>query len=153
MGSIDKYRDNKFVQQSDVDPPILVTIDDVKEEDVSMADKPEKIKYVVYFKEDVKPWAPGYETLQVIYQINGNGNTDYWDGTQLVLYREPNITYGGKLVGGIRCRAPKQQVQAEPVVPPSREDNGPPPPTDEDAFDKAMREPGEDPDPGFQPEH
>ncbi len=147
MGSIDKHRDNKFVQQSDVDPPILVTIDAVKEEDVSMADKPEKIKYVIYFKEDVKPWAPGYETLQIVHQINGSGDTDDWPGTVLVLYREPNITYGGKLVGGIRCRPAKQQVQADPVVPPSREEyrgETPPPATDDDAFDKAMREPGED---------
>ena len=125
MGSYDKHRDTKFIQQSDVEPPILVTIDQVKEEDVSAENQAEKIRYVIYFREDYKPWAPGFQSLSMIHQINGSGDTDDWPGTRLVLYKDPNVMFGGKPVGGIRCRAPRQQPAQSQVQQPPQEDDIP----------------------------
>jgi len=34
---------------------------------------------------------------------------DEWRGTELVLFVDPNVKFGHKKVGGIRCRAPKNQ--------------------------------------------
>ena len=136
MPSYDKYRDTKFIQQTDVDPPLIVTINRVTEEDVSMENQPTKMKFVIYFNEDLKPWAPGFETLQVIHQINGSGDVNNWAGTELILYRDPNVSFGGKVVGGIRCRAPEKQP--EPQRPPvSRRPPGQP----VDEFDRAMESP------------
>ena len=115
MRSYDKYRDTKFVQKTDVEKEVLVTIDKVTEEDVSMEDKPEKMKFVIYFKEDYKPWAPGIESLEDIHRIAGTGNVDDWHGTKLVLLVDPDVRFAGKKVGGIRCRAPKNQ-QPPPTI-------------------------------------
>lgn len=110
MRSYDKYRDTKFIQKSDVERGALVTIDKVTEENVASENKPEKIKYVIHFKEDYKPWVPGIESLESIKYTVGTGNVDDWPGTKLVLFVNPDVRYGREKVGGIRCRAPKAQA-------------------------------------------
>jgi hypothetical protein len=118
MRSWDKHRQTKFIQKSEIENSphgaILVTIRDVSEENVALEFKPEEIKYVIYFEENYKPWTPGIETLETIKRINGSGNVDDWPGTKIVLFIDPNVKFGGKVVGGIRCREPKNQPEPEP---------------------------------------
>lgn len=109
MRTYDKYRNTKFIQKSDVERGILITIDKVTEENVAPDSQAEEIKYVINFKENYKPWAPGIETLDNIKCIAGTGNVDDWPGTKLVLFVDPDVKFGRKKVGGIRCRAPKNQ--------------------------------------------
>lgn len=113
MRNYDKYRNTKFIQKSDVEKGALVTIDKVTEENVAPEYQAEEIKYVIHFKEDYKPWAPGIETLDNIKQITGTGNVDDWLGTKLVLFVDPDVKFGRKKVGGIRCRAPKNQSETQ----------------------------------------
>lgn len=121
MRSYDKYRNSKYIQQSDVEnsphKSLLVTIKEVTEENMASDSQPERIKYVIHFEENYKPWAPGNETLGVINRISGIGNVDNWPGTQLVLFIDPNVSFQGKITGGIRCRAPKNQAPPESEVP------------------------------------
>ena len=121
MRTYDKYRNTKFIQKSEVEKGALVTIDRITEENVAPEYQAEEIKYVIQFKEDYKSWAPGIEVLETIKQIAGTGNVDEWPGTELVLFVDPNVKFGHKKVGGIRCRAPKNQpgteiVEVKPVV-------------------------------------
>lgn len=113
MRNYDKYRSTKFIQKNDVERGILVTIDKVTEENVAPEYQAEEIKYVIHFKEDYKSWAPGIETLETIKHIAGTGNVDDWPGTRLVLFVDPDIKFGRKKVGGIRCRAPKGQQETQ----------------------------------------
>lgn len=115
MRSYDKYRNTKWIQKSDVEKGALVTIEKVTEENVAAEYQAEEIKYVIHFVEDYKAWAPGIETLEVISHIAGTGNVDDWPGTKLVLFVDPEVKFGRKKVGGIRCRAPRNQT--EPDVP------------------------------------
>lgn len=128
MRNYDKYRNTKFIQKSDVGRGILVTIDKVTEENVAPEYQAEEIKYVIHFKENYKPWAPGIETLENIKHIAGTGNVDDWSGTKLVLFIDPDIKFGGKKVGGIRCRVPKGQPETQPETqqaPEQSSQNGP----------------------------
>ena len=111
MRNYDKYRSTKFIQKSEVEKGALVTIKEVTEENVAPEWQAEEVKYVIHFEEDYKSWAPGIETLEVIKQIAGTGNVDDWSGTKLVLFVDPNVKFGPKKVGGIRCRTPKNQQQ------------------------------------------
>jgi len=122
MRNYDKYRNTKFIQKTDVERGALVTIDNITEENVAPEYQAEEIKYVIYFKEDYKPWAPGIETLEIISQITGTGNVDDWPGTKLVLFIDPDVKFGRKKVGGIRCRAPKNQPEPQQVETKSVED-------------------------------
>lgn len=120
--NFDKYRNTRFIQKTDVENSphggALVTIKEVTEENVALDFQDEKVKYIIHFQENYKPWPPGLEVLEVIKQINGSGNVDDWPGTRLVLFIDPSVKFGGKVLGGIRCRAPKNQApqQAEDVV-------------------------------------
>ena len=117
MRNYDKYRNTKFIQKSDVEKGALVTIYRITEENVAPEYQAEEIKYVIYFKEDYKPWAPGIEVLETIRIIAGTGNVDEWSGTRLVLFIDPTVKFAGKPVGGIRCRVPKKiqpTIQKQP---------------------------------------
>ncbi len=124
MRSYDKHRNTKFIQKSEVERGALVTIREVAEENVAPECQAQEIKYVLYFEEAYKPWVPCFEALEVIKQLTGTGNVDEWPGIKLVLFVDPDVKFGRKKVGGIRCRAPKnqpeqaetQQVDVKPVV-------------------------------------
>ena len=119
MRSYDKYRETKFIQKSDVEKGVLVTIDEIRDENVAPDNQPEKMKYVVYFKEkDYNPWVPNIGSLEEIAKIAGTGDVDKWPGTVIVLYVNPDVEFAGKRVGGIRCRqAPKNQQPPSGVNP------------------------------------
>ena len=125
MRQYDKYRNTKFIQKSEVENGVLVTIDKVTEENVAPDSQVEEIKYVIHFKEPHKPWAPGIETLELISQIAGSGTVDDWSGTILVLFVDPDVKFGGKKVGGIRCRAPKSQPETQQNNQPTDWENDP----------------------------
>lgn len=118
MRSYDKYRNSKYIQQSDVlnspHKSLLTTIKEVTEENMASDSQPERMKYVIHFEENYKPWAPGNETLGVISRIAGTGNVDDWPETKLVLFVDPNVSFQGKITGGIRCRVPKDLNNPEP---------------------------------------
>lgn len=133
MRSYDKYRETKYLQKSDLEKPVLLTIAKIAEEDVSSNDRPEKIKYVIYFKEAYNPWVPNIGSLEEISHIAGTGDVDRWPGTVIVLYVNPDVEFAGKRVGGIRCRAPKnrnQGTQESGSNPDWVGEDPPPPPND-----------------------
>ena len=67
-----------------------------------------------------KPMVLNSTNGQIIAQITGSDDTDHWTGHKIVLYNDPNITFAGKLTGGIRARAPKNQpAKAAPAPTPA----------------------------------
>lgn len=122
MPNVNDLKRSKFLTQGDVDPPILVTIIGYEEVDVAREGADPEMRWALYFKEVDKPLILNSTNGQIIASITGSENFDDWKGTAIVLYRDRNISFGGKLVGGIRIRAPKasymqqQPQEAEPEV-------------------------------------
>ena len=49
----------------------------------------------------------------------GTQETDEWIGKKIIAYADPNVEYGGKIIGGVRLKAmpkPTPKVKAAPVV-------------------------------------
>ena len=115
MRSYDKYRDSKYLQKSDIEKPAIVTITKITEEDVS-PDSSGKMKFVLHFKENYKPWIANIGSLENIAAIAGTGDVDRWPGTTIVIYVNPDVEFAGKRVGGIRCRAPKAGYSANSQI-------------------------------------
>ena len=44
------------------------------------------------------------------------GKTDGWIGKSVILYVDPNVMFGGRLVGGVRVQIPDQTVDEELAV-------------------------------------
>lgn len=134
---ISKIRKSNFLKKEDAEPPILVTIKDCREVNVAMEGAPEDLRPALFFDETEKPLVLNSTNAQIIAKICGSEETDDWAGHKIVLYSDPNISFGGKLVGGIRARAPKTKQPAPAAPKPAKPAPTPPvePTTDEPADD------------------
>jgi len=111
-----KMIESKFLKKDDVEQPVLVTIKALRQTNVAMDDQPEDLKWTITFREFQKPMVLNSTNIQLCTQALGTDETDEWIGKTIVLYNDPNVSFGGKLTGGIRIRAPKKPkpVQADP---------------------------------------
>jgi hypothetical protein len=105
--NISALRESKYLKKEDLPQPMLVTMADIKEINLAMEGGKPDMKYALYFEELDKPMVLNSTNGQLIAKIVGSDETDDWAGKQIVLYHEPNISFQGRLVGGIRVRAPR----------------------------------------------
>lgn len=97
----------------------MVTIRGYQQVNVAMEGAGQELKYALDFNELDKPLVLNSTNGQIIAAITGSEDFDGWIGKKIVLYFDPMVSFGGKLVGGIRCRAPKNQpavTQNAPAV-------------------------------------
>jgi len=134
MANIDDLKRSRFLAQKDVDPPVLVTITGYEEINIAVEGAEPVWEWILNFKEFEKPLILKPTNGELIKAITGSKEFSDWIGWQIVLYVEPSVSYGGKITGGIRARAPKTsarpQLQPRPQTP--REQINNPPPIGED---------------------
>jgi hypothetical protein len=126
-----EMRDSKFMKQTDVGAGMLVTVESCEKHNVAQEGADPEHKWCLSFAESDKLLPLNMTNIQLLERIFESDNTDDWLNKRVVLYTDPNVSYGGKIVGGIRVRAPKKKAPAPPPPPPERAD-----------YD-------DDPDPGF----
>jgi hypothetical protein len=107
---------SKFLRKEDFDEDRVLTIKGVKLEDMPGDDGQQK--WVLYFREEPKGMALNITTIRVLEQAYG-GDSDQWIGNKVKVYVDPNVSFGGKIVGGLRLRTSK--VVAKPAPPPPAE--------------------------------
>lgn len=117
MPKISEMRESKFLKKEDVGRGTLVTIAGCQQHNVAMEGAAPEQKWALSFHELDKPLVLNSTNAQLCAQICHSDDTDDWTGKKIVLYTDPNVSYAGKLVGGIRVRAPKPGSVPEP--PPS----------------------------------
>jgi hypothetical protein len=105
---IGQMMESKFLKKEDVEPPKLVTIRGFSQQNAGRDDAPE-MKWTMSFIELNKPMVMNSTNLQLCAQALGSDDTDHWVGKQVVLYNDPSVQFQGKLIGGIRIRAPKKR--------------------------------------------
>lgn len=111
--NINELKKSKYLKKEDCGNGIVVTIRQCMMENVAKQGEPEEEKAVLYFVELEKPIVVNSTNAQLIAAITGSEETDDWNGHKIVLYSDPNVTnMQGKVVGGIRVRAPKQAPKA-----------------------------------------
>lgn len=107
MPNINSMKASKFLKRDDVGRGMLATIRHVTQENIAKEGAPEELKWCAHFDESDKPLVLNWTNLQLIARIAKDENSDNWAGTQIVLFDDPNVSFGGKIVGGIRVREPK----------------------------------------------
>jgi hypothetical protein len=118
---------SKFLRKEDFEEDRVMTIKGVKFED--MAGDSGQQKWVLYFREEAKGLAMSITTIRVLEAAFGD-DSDHWIGNKVKVYVDPNVSFGGKIVGGLRIRTPKRAPVA-PKVPIATE----PPPSSEEFDD------------------
>jgi hypothetical protein len=116
--NINQLKESKFLKKEDAGTGILVTISHVTQENVAKEGADQELKWVIHFKETDKPMVLNSTNGQLIAAILKSEETDSWAGHKIVLYHDPNVSFGGKLMGGIRVRAPRNQA-AKPAAAPA----------------------------------
>jgi hypothetical protein len=115
---------SKFLRKEDFDEDQVLTIKTVKLEDMPGDDGTQK--WVLYFREIAKGMALNSTTIRVLEKAFGD-DSDMWIGKRVLVYVDPNVSFRGQVVGGLRLRPPKSASTTSKPTPP------PPPP--EDDFD------------------
>lgn len=111
MARTSEMIDSKYMKQSDVPDPVIVTISRLGKVNLAKeGDAPEE-KWAIRFKEFNKPMLLNSTNIKLLEKACGSDDTDDWIGKEVVLYNDENVTFGGNVVGGLRIR----KQQAEPT--------------------------------------
>lgn len=116
MSSARDIRSSKFLKKEDVGSGVLVTIKSVDKQNVAMDGAEEDVKFCLHFRELDKPMVLNSTNAQLIVSITGieDDIEANWPGKEIVLYNDPNVSYQGRLIGGIRVRA---KVDPKEILP------------------------------------
>lgn len=127
MPKVSEMLPSKFLKKEDVPSPVLVTIAAVSHELVEQDTG--EMKWAMHFLESInntsKPMVLNSTNIQLCEAILGSDDTDQWIGKKIVVYTDPTIMFGGKVVGGLRVRAvagraaKATQAPAAPPAPPA----------------------------------
>jgi len=110
-------KDSKFIKKEDLPQPVLVTFSHLTHENLAGEGQKIDMGYVAHWQEqNIKPMVLKTTNAQSIAGFLGSEETNDWVGKKIVLYVDPNVMMEGRLVGGIRCRAPRNQSQNIPSV-------------------------------------
>ena len=121
--------ESKFLKKEDLDYDNgnLVTITGIGQQNVGLADGEEDLKWCMSFKEFKKPMVLNSTNIQLTTKALGTDETDEWIGKRIVIYVDDNVSFGGKLVGGIRIRKQRGQAAQHPdtrQAPPKQRQGG-----------------------------
>lgn len=110
---------SKFLRKEDFDEDRILTIKGVSLED--MPGENSEQKWVLAFREEGKGMVMNITTIRVLEQAFGDDSDD-WVGKRVMVYVDPNVSFGGKVVGGLRLRPPKKAKpgKAAPARAPER---------------------------------
>jgi|SRR5208282_882834 len=122
MPTINDLKQSKYLTKADVTPPVLVTIRGYEQVNVAKEGAEPEMRWALHFDELDKPMVVNSTNGQIIAAITGSEDFDGWIANKIVLYNDPNISFAGKLTGGIRCRAPKPSAvqTAKPAPAPAK---------------------------------
>ncbi len=117
MPKTSEMRESKFLKQTDVGRGVLATVAGCVQMNVAKEGADPEMKWCLTFQDLDKPLVLNSTNIQLCEKVFGSDDTDFWHGKRLVLYTDPNVSFQGKLVGGIRVRAPKPTAPAPLPVP------------------------------------
>ncbi|MCK9361948.1 hypothetical protein M0Q28_07065 [Patescibacteria group bacterium] len=92
--------ESKYLKKEDAGDGLLVTVRYFKKENVGREDEQE-MKWVIHFDE-CKPMVLNSTNIALIEKALGTDETDDWIGQKIVLFNDENVSFGGKVTGGVR---------------------------------------------------
>ena len=113
--NVNQMIESKYLKQSDVDGEIEVTILKVGQLNVAREDEQPEMKWAVKFQEFKKPMILNSTNIQLLAKSCGSEESDEWIGKKVVIYADPNVSFGGKLVGGLRIKLPIKKSAPKPT--------------------------------------
>lgn len=126
MPRIGEMIESKFLKKEDVGTGKLFTIAAVKQHNVAAQGAEPEMKWCAEFDDIDKPLVLNSTNLHLLEAAFGSDNTDDWLGKAIVVFEDANVSFGGKVVGGVRVdvnrtkryheKQAKQAQAAQPVA-------------------------------------
>lgn len=113
---ISQMIESKFLAKADFEEDQVCTIKSIGQANVGKDEAPEQ-RWVVYFNGYKKPMVANITALRVLAAAFGD-ESDGWVGRKVTVYVDPNVTFGGKVVGGLRLRPIKNSPPKDAVSQP-----------------------------------
>jgi hypothetical protein len=108
---------SSYLTKEDFPRPALGTIAKLTQETFKDDSGASETKWCMHFEEFDRGMILNKTNIRLVASILGN-DTNAWMGRQIVIYNDPNVSFGGRTVGGLRLRAPKNQAAApQPAAP------------------------------------
>lgn len=101
----------KYLKQEDFEPEKVMTIKGANYFMLKKDDGTEEKKVGIIFEEDPRPLIMNKTNWADLGNILGSTDSDDWIGQKATFYRDPNVRFGSKVVGGIKVKeAPQDGV-------------------------------------------
>ncbi len=117
MPKVSEMLSSKYLKKEDVNDGVLATVANIKKINVAMENESPEYKFCMSFDEMDKPLVLNTTNIQLCALAFESDDTDDWVGKKIVLYNDPNVSYAGKITGGIRVRKPKTKAVQRPPLP------------------------------------
>jgi len=110
---------SKYLSKEDVMEPLLVQIYIMTTDEVEGDNNQIEQRAVLHFHGDVKPLIVNQTNKELLKAVTGAQTVGQLRNQQVILYNDPTIMFGRKMVGGIRVRSAQQQPMTGhiPVAP------------------------------------
>lgn len=113
MPRVSQMLESKYMKKEDVtEEGVVMTVQGVARKNIAMDDQPPEHKWLIKFVEFEKPMVLNATNIQLLERICGSDDTDHWKGKRVVVYSDPNVQFQGKLIGGLRVKAPQGRAPA-----------------------------------------
>ena len=110
MPKVSEMIQSKFLRKEDLEDgdDLIATVKKIAHED--MPGDANEQRWACYFRELPKALVLNTTSIRVLEKAFG-GDTDGWIGKKVALYVDPNVSFKGQVVGGLRLRP----VKAKPA--------------------------------------
>lgn len=120
MPRVNDMIESKYLKQGDVPDPVIVTVRKIGRINIAKEGDPPEEKWAIMFKEFSKPMLLNSTNIKLLEMACGSDDTDDWKDKEVILFNDENVSFGGKIVGGLRIRK-QQAAPARKDVPGSRQ--------------------------------
>jgi len=112
MPRISEMIQSNYLKKEDIEDDTIVTIVGVKKANIAREDQEAEYKWLIQVKEFEKPMVLNSTNIQLCAKACDSESTDDWKGQQIVIYVDDSVSFGGKLVGGLRIKKLKRAKPA-----------------------------------------
>ena len=106
MPRTSEMMESKYLKKEDFDEDgTICTIAGFERVNVAKEDERPEMKWIMTFEEFDKGMVLNSTNIQLAEAAMGSDNTDDWIGKRIIVYVDPNVSYQGKLMGGLRLKA------------------------------------------------
>lgn len=104
MANINQMVQSKYLKCADVPDPVIVSIVGVKQVNMAKDGDAPEMKWAIKFHEFDQPMVLNSTNIHIVAKVLNAEETNEWKGKEIVLYTDPNVSFGGQVVGGLRFR-------------------------------------------------